>query len=97
MSIKSTKRQELLIDKCTTKIVSSNHTRGEMYSIQLCVLKFVSDLWQVSGFLWVFVCSTNKTDLHDTAEILLKVVLNTITSPPCIAYIILDIEIKNKY
>jgi hypothetical protein len=43
------------------------------------VLKFVSDLWQVGGFLWVSpVSSTNKTDHHDITEILLKVALNTI-------------------
>ena len=33
------------------------------------------------------VSSTNKTDLHDTAEILLKVALSTITSQPTILYI----------
>jgi hypothetical protein len=35
----------------TTKVVSSNHAHGEVYSIQLYVIKFVSDLWQVGGFL----------------------------------------------
>jgi hypothetical protein len=42
------------------------------------VKKFASDLQQVSGFFFT-VSSTNKTDRHDIAEILLKVVLNTIT------------------
>jgi hypothetical protein len=43
------------------------------------VIKFVSDLWQVGGFLWVSpVSSTNKTDRHDITAILLKVALNTI-------------------
>jgi hypothetical protein len=43
------------------------------------VIKFVSDLRQVGGFLRVLpFSSTNKTDSHDIAEILLKVVLNTI-------------------
>jgi hypothetical protein len=37
----------------TTKIVSSNPVHGEVYSIQHYVIKFVSDLWQVSGFLQV--------------------------------------------
>ena len=37
----------------TTKVVSSNLVHGEMYSIQYYVIKFVSDLWQVCGFLWV--------------------------------------------
>jgi hypothetical protein len=35
----------------TIKDVSSNHAHGEMYSIQLYVIKFVSDLRQVGGFL----------------------------------------------
>jgi len=37
----------------TTKVVSSNPARGEVYSIQHYVLKFVSDLRQVGGFLRV--------------------------------------------
>ena len=43
------------------------------------MIKFVSDLRQVGGFLRVFF--TNKTDRHDITEILLKVALNTITPP----------------
>jgi hypothetical protein len=43
------------------------------------VINFVSDLQQVSGFLWALVSSTNKTDHHNITEILLKVALNTIT------------------
>ena len=35
-----------------TNVVSSNPVHGEVYSIQLYVIKFVSDLRQVSGFLW---------------------------------------------
>ena len=35
----------------TTNVVSSNRTHGEMYSIQHYVVKFVSDLQQVCGFL----------------------------------------------
>ena len=43
-------------------------------------IKFVSDLQQVNGLLWVLrFLSTNKTDNHNITEILLKVVLNTIT------------------
>jgi hypothetical protein len=41
------------------------------------VIKFVSYLRQVCGFLQVL-CSTNKIN-HDITEILLKVDLNTIT------------------
>ena len=31
----------------------SNPTNGDVYSIQLYVIKYVSDLQQVCGFLWV--------------------------------------------
>ena len=37
----------------TTKVVSSNLIHGKAYSIQHYVIKFVSDLRLVSGFLWV--------------------------------------------
>ena len=37
----------------TTKVVSSNPAHGEVYSIQHYVIKFVSDLRHVDGFLWV--------------------------------------------
>jgi hypothetical protein len=44
------------------------------------VIKLVSDLLQVGGYLWVLpVFSTNKTDHHDITEIVSKVVLSTIT------------------
>jgi hypothetical protein len=47
------------------------------------VIKFVSDLWQVSGFLRVTpVSSTNNTDRHNITEILLKVELNTVPDLP---------------
>jgi hypothetical protein len=61
-------------------IVSWNQAHGEVYSIQHYVIKFVSDLWQVDGFLWV--SSTNKTGCHDITEILSKVALNTIILNP---------------
>ena len=38
----------------TTKVVSVNPVHGEVYWIQHYVIKFVSDLRQVSGFLRVF-------------------------------------------
>ena len=60
-------------------VVSSNLGHGEVYSIQLYVIKFVSDLQQVSDFP---VSSTNKTNSYNIAEILLKVALNTITTNP---------------
>ena len=37
----------------TTKVVSLNPIHGKMYSIQHYVIRFVSDLWQVGGFLRV--------------------------------------------
>jgi hypothetical protein len=37
----------------TTKVVSLNPIHGEVYSIQHYVVKFVSDLRQVGGFLHV--------------------------------------------
>jgi len=36
----------------TIKVQSSNPVRGEVFSIQHDVIKFVSDLRQASGFLW---------------------------------------------
>ena len=37
----------------TTKVVSSNPVHGEVYSMQHYVIKFVSDLRQIGGFLQV--------------------------------------------
>ena len=63
-----------------SQVVSSNPVHGKAYSMQHYVIKFVSDLRQVGGFLLVLpISSTNQTDCHDIAEILLKVVLNTIS------------------
>jgi hypothetical protein len=55
-----------------------NHpVHGEVYSIQHYVIKFVSDLRQVGGFLRF--PPPIKTYLHDITEILLNLVaLNTI-------------------
>jgi len=55
----------------TTKVVSSNIPYELMYSIQHYVIKSVV-------FPGTPVSSTNKTDRHDIAEILLKVALHTI-------------------
>jgi hypothetical protein len=63
----------------TTKVVSSNPSDGEVYSIQHYVIKFVSDLRQLGVFLRVLrVSATNKTDRHDIAEIVFRLVLNTV-------------------
>ena len=57
--------------------MSSNPARGDVYSMQHYVIKFISDFRQVDGFLrFIPVSSTNKTD------ILLKVALNIITLIP---------------
>jgi hypothetical protein len=46
----------------------------------LCDIKCDSDLRQIGGVIpGTLVSSTNKTDCHDITEILLKVVLNTMT------------------
>jgi len=50
--------------------------------MQHYVIKFVSGLRQVCGFLRILrFPSTNKTDRHDINEILLKVALSTIKFP----------------
>ena len=43
----------MLADPITTKIAGANPTHHEIYSIQLYVIKFVSDLREVGGFLRV--------------------------------------------
>ena len=63
----------------STNVVSANCSWRSV-SIQHYVIKFVNDLRQICLFsLGTPVSSTNKTDLHDIAEILLKVALNTLT------------------
>ena len=62
-----------------TKVVSFNLAHGQVYLIQLYVIMSVV----FSGY------STNKTDCHYIAKILLKVALNTIT---LILYISLGTE-----
>ena len=44
------------ISPITTKVVSWNHVDGEVYLIQHYVIKFVSNLRQVGGFLWALRC-----------------------------------------
>ena len=57
----------------TTHVESSNPTRAIQH-----VIKFISDLRQVDGFLPV---------LHDISEILLKVALNTINQTHLLHYV----------
>ena len=54
--------------------VSLNLTHGEVYLIQHYVIKFVSYLRQVSGFIEVL--GFSPTDRHNITEILLKMALN---------------------
>jgi len=58
----------------TTKVVSSNLARGEVYSIQHYVIMFVG--YFSPGTL---VSTPIEIDRHGITEILLKVALNTIT------------------
>jgi hypothetical protein len=72
-----------------TYAISAYHQKGcefesrsvEIYSIQHYVIKFISDLRQVGGFLRAlrFHPPIKKNDRLDIAEILLKVAINTIT------------------
>jgi hypothetical protein len=64
----------------TTKVVSSDPTHGKVYLIQHYVMKFVSDLLQVDGFLWVLWFPPPIKLIATIAEILLKVVFNTMTN-----------------
>ena len=81
-------RDRMVIGFTTTCATSAYHHNrcefeshsGEVYSIQHNVIEFVSDLRLVGGFLRFI--STNKTDRHDMAKILLNVALNTITLFP---------------
>jgi len=64
-----------------TNVVSSNPVHGEVYSIHY-MIKFVSDLRQVSGFLQILLfLPPIKTESHDITEILLRVALSTINQP----------------
>jgi hypothetical protein len=74
----------------TIKVASSNPAEGEVYSIPHYVIKFVSNLQQVDGFLRVFRFPPPTTHHHHIAEILLKVTLNTINQT-------IQLSINNKY
>ena len=60
----------MVVGFITTNAISAyNHYRyvfeyrsGRVYSIQHYVIKFVSDMRQVGGFLWVL-CRSNKANL----------------------------------
>jgi len=54
---------------------------GEVYLMQKYVIKFVSNLRHIGGFLRYSYFLHQKTDRHYIIEILLKVTLNTILPP----------------
>jgi hypothetical protein len=68
-----------------TKVVSSNPVHGDAYSIQHYVIKFVSDLRQVSGF-------------HRVLRFPPPIKLTLIRKPPCYSYsqYMLDIAIRKQ-
>ena len=54
-------RDRMVVGFTTTYAISAYHhyrcelepRSGEVFSIQHCVIKYVSDLWHVGGFHWV--------------------------------------------
>ena len=60
-----------------TDVVSLNPDDGEVYSIQHYVIKFISDLRQVGGFLRVLLFSPPIKLTSTISEILLKMVFYT--------------------
>jgi hypothetical protein len=67
----------------TTNVVSSNPTQGDEYWIQYYVIKLVSDLRHVGGFLWVL--RSSCVNIHTTTT-LVQVLF---------CYFIRRIQIKN--
>ena len=67
-----------------TNVVSSNPARARCtrQSIQQCAIKLSVTRGMSVLFSGTPISSTNKTNHHDTAEILLKVLLNTIVLTP---------------
>ena len=61
-----------------TKVLNSNPAHGDVYLIQHYVIKYVSDLRQVGGWLRYSCSSSNKIDRNDITEIFLKMALSTI-------------------
>jgi hypothetical protein len=84
-------RHCMVVRFTTTFVISAYHhwnyefesRSDEVWSIQHYVIKFVSDLRQIGGFLLVlrFPPPLKLHDRHDITEILLKMALNTINQP----------------
>ena len=76
MILYSWKGDHTVLGFTTTYAISTYHNviescSGEVYSIQHYVIKFVSDLWQVGGFLrLIWFPPPIKTDIHDITEII---------------------------
>ena len=70
-----------------TNVVSLHPANGKVYSIQHYVIKFVSDLQQIGGFLWVLRFPSPIKLTAAIIEILLKMALNTINQTKPLAYL----------
>ena len=82
--------------RINTKVVILNPSYGEVYSIQLYVIKFFGDLRWVDCFLRAL----RFLDCYDIAEILLKVALSTINLTPSthfVQYLLTRFCIRNGY
>ena len=54
----------LIRQAITTKVVSLNQVHVEVNSVQHYVIKFVSDLQQIGGVLWVLQCPPQVASLE---------------------------------
>jgi hypothetical protein len=71
--------QAVEFDKVMTNVGNAYVSRDGQFTAPVDGLYMISaTICCLVGFLRVPVCSTNKTDCHDIAEILLKMALNTI-------------------
>jgi len=80
---------------CWNRIMSSNPAHNEVYSIQLYVIKFFSDLWQVGGFLRVlrFPPPINPTAQYNWNIVDRGVKYHTLTLTPKIVFVTYAIHI----
>ena len=67
-------RDRMVVGFTTTCVISLNPVHGEVYSIHY-VIKFVSDLWQIGGFLQVIIPDITfrliKLDDHDVIVVVI--------------------------
>ena len=96
-------RDRMVVGFITTYAISAYHHlccdfeshSGEVYAIQQYVIKFLSDLRQVGGFLRVLRFPPPIKLTATITEILLKLALNTITFPPLLTILIALIQNKS--